>query len=195
MSRFLQFLIMGGVLLAACASPTPQFTGTDLGGTPAPDFHLTDQTGASVSLASLQGKVVVLTFFFTHCPDACPRTAEIFRQVADQLGADADRVAFVAVSLDPEGDTPQAIQDFLTAHRVTDRLLYLNGPRADVEAVWKSYAMFVATPLPMPGRDMENQVNHSDRIILIDASGNQRVNLHTDVSVADLIKDLQLLLH
>jgi protein SCO1/2 len=195
MSRFSHLLILVTLCLSACASPAPQFIGTDLGGTPAPDFHLTDQNGAAVSLASLQGKVVVLTFFFTHCPDACPRTAETFRQAADQLGADADRVAFVAVSLDPEGDTPQAIQDFLTAHRVTDRLLYLTGPRADVEAVWKSYAMFVATPLPMPGRDTKNQVNHSDRIILIDASGQQRVNLHTDVSVADLVKDLQLLLH
>jgi len=195
MSRFSPLLILITLCLSACASPTPQFTGTDLGGTPAPDFHLTDQNGASVSLASLQGKAVVLTFFFTNCPDACPRTAETFRQAADQLGADADRVAFVAVSLDPEGDTPQAVQDFLSAHRVTDRLLYLTGPRADLEAVWKSYAMFVATPLPMPGRDMKNQVNHSDRIILIDASGHQRVNLHTDVSVADLVKDLQLLLH
>ena len=192
MPRLSQFLITSVFLLSACASPTPQFTGTDLGGTPAPDFHLTDQNGASVSLASLQGKAVVLTFFFTHCPDACPRTAETFRQAADQLGEDADRVAFVAVSLDPEGDTPQAIQEFLSAHRVTDHLLYLTGPRADLEAVWKSYAMFVATPLPMPGR--ENQVNHSDRIILIDASGNQRLNLHTDVSVADLVQDLRLLL-
>jgi len=195
MPRLSRLLILVTLFVSACASPTPQFIGTDLGGTPAPDFHLIDQNGASVSLASLQGKAVVLTFFFTNCPDACPRTAETFRQAADQLGADADRVAFVAVSLDPEGDTPQAVQDFLTAHRVTDRLIYLTGPRADLQAVWKSYAMFVATPLPMPGRDMENQVNHSDRIILIDSSGHQRVNLHTDVSVDDLVKDLQLLLH
>jgi len=195
MPRLSHLLILGAVCLSACTTPAPPFVGTDLGGTPAPEFHLTDQNGASISLSDLKGKVVVLTFFFTHCPDACPRTAETFRQAAEQLGSEAGRVAFVAVSLDPEGDTPQAIQDFLTAHRVTDRLLYLTGPRADLEAVWKSYAMFVATPLPMPGRDMSDQVNHSDRIILIDASGKQRVNLHTDVSVDDLVKDLQLLLH
>lgn len=195
MHRFSQLLLLSAVFLAACASPTPQFLGTDLGGTPAPELHLTDQNGVSRSLSDLRGKVVVLTFFFTHCPDACPRTAETFRQAAEKLSADADRVAFVAVSLDPEGDTPQAVQEFLTAHRVTDSLIYLTGLRADLEAVWKSYAMFVATPLPMPGREMENQVNHSDRIILIDASGNQRVNLHTDVSVDDLVSDLRLLLH
>jgi len=195
MSRFSQLLLLGTLFLSACAAPTPQFVGTDLGGTPAPDFHLTDQNGATVALSDLKGKVVVLTFFFTHCPDACPRTAETFRQTADQLTQDANRVAFVAVSLDPEGDTPQAIHDFLTAHRVTDRLLYLTGPRADLEAVWKAYFMFVATPIPAPGQATKNEVNHSDRIILIDSAGNQRVNLHADVTVADLVLDLRLLLH
>src|SRR5436189_685611 len=150
MPHLSKLLILGALLLAACTTSTPQFIGTDLGGTPAPDFHLTDQNGAAVSLANLQGKAVVLTFFFTNCPDACPRTAETFRQAADQLGADAGRVAFVAVSLDPEGDTPQAIQDFLAAHRVTDRLLYLTGPRTELEAVWKAYYLFVSPPIPMP---------------------------------------------
>lgn len=69
------------------------------------DFHLNDATGKSVSLADFRGKVVVLFFGYTHCPQICPTTLADLAQVMGLLGKDADRVQVLFVTLDPERDT------------------------------------------------------------------------------------------
>ncbi|HEX9437222.1 MAG TPA: SCO family protein, partial [Candidatus Limnocylindria bacterium] len=103
--------------LIACAPE--KLAGTDLGAQAAPDFTLTDgRSGSTVSLASLRGSVVALAFLYTRCPDTCPLTAEHFRAAQQRLGADADRVRFVAVSVDPSGDTPASVRDFSASHRL-----------------------------------------------------------------------------
>src|SRR5206468_980554 len=79
--------------------------GTDLGGTPAPDFRLTDQFGKQVSLSQFRGKPMVLTFLFTHCPNVCPLTADKLHTTMLDLGSDAQRVAVLAVTTDPKRDT------------------------------------------------------------------------------------------
>ena len=165
-----------------------------MGGTPAPSFQLADQNGNLVSLTALRGQVVALTFLFTQCVETCPLTVEKFRQAADQLGDDAQSVAFVAISLDPEGDTPARVSEFLAAHQMTGRMLYLGGPRENLESVWKSYFLFVATPAPTPGHNMAAMIGHTDAIMLLDQEGDQRVNLHSDVTVEDLVYDLRGLL-
>jgi protein SCO1/2 len=70
------------------------------------DFTLTDVEGEPLSTTDLEGKVVLLYFGYTHCPDFCPMTLTDFQRVKQDLGADADQVAFVMVSVDPERDTP-----------------------------------------------------------------------------------------
>src|SRR5256885_12090797 len=92
--------------------------GTDLGGAPAPNFRLTDQSGQLVSLSQFKGKPVVLTFLYTHCPDQCPLTAEKLHAVMQSLGSDAQRVSVLAVSTDPKGDTTQAALDFSKVYRI-----------------------------------------------------------------------------
>lgn len=186
-------LLALSLALSAC-TPAPQPRGFDLGGTPAPSFQLADQDGNLVSLSDLRGKVVALTFLFTQCVETCPLTVEKFRQTADQLGGDAESVAFVAISLDPEGDTPARVSEFLAAHQMTGRMLYLGGPREGLEPIWKSYFLFVATPAPTPGHDMAAMIGHTDAIMLLDRDGGQRVNLHSDVTIEDLVYDLRLLL-
>src|SRR5947209_8914395 len=86
--------------------------GTDLGSQPAPDFRLTDQFGKRVSLSQFRGKPVVLTFLYTHCPDVCPLTAEKLHTTVLDLGKDASRVAVIAISMDPKGDTRGAVVNF-----------------------------------------------------------------------------------
>lgn len=73
-----------GLLPVALGGTT--LVGTDLGAVPAPDFQLTDERGEPVSLASLRGKAVVLTFLYTSCPDTCPLVATKLGQVQRQLG-------------------------------------------------------------------------------------------------------------
>ena len=94
--------------------------GTDLGGNPAPAFSLHDQFGKLVTLAQFAGKPLVLTFMYTHCPDVCPIMAERLHSVMVGLGTDAQRVAVVAISVDPHGDNVAAALNFSQVHHMTD---------------------------------------------------------------------------
>lgn len=98
--RLAPVVIALSLLLASCSQPV-QLKGTDLGKDPAPNFQLEDQEGRQVALSDLRGKVVVLTFLYTHCPDVCPLIAEHLKTASSQLGAAMNQVAFVAVSVDP----------------------------------------------------------------------------------------------
>ena len=105
------------LLAAACAPVAPQ--GTELAATPAPNFTLTEAlSGSELRLGSLRGRVVVLSFLHTHFPDTCPLTADRFREAQKMLGADATKVAFVAVSVDPVGDTAESVRAFTRDHRL-----------------------------------------------------------------------------
>src|SRR5467141_2759697 len=80
---------------------------------PAPPFTLTSQDGAPVALADLRGKVVALAFIYTGCPDICPMLTQKMVDVQDALGAEfGAKVAFVSITLDPERDTPEVLNDY-----------------------------------------------------------------------------------
>lgn len=175
--------------LAACAPAATPLTGTDLGGGEAPDFTLTDGlSGASVSLSSLRGSVVVLTFLYTRCTDTCPLTAERLRGAQKALGADASSVELVAVSVDPENDTPQAVRAFSELHGLGEHWRYLIGGRAQLQAVWSKYGVGV---LPSPAG--APAVDHNDAIYLIDRRGRERVLTHSDEPPTTLANDLRAL--
>jgi len=176
-------------LAVACAAGSPTLAGTDLGSGPAPDLTLTDgRTAAPLTLSSLRGKVVVLTFLYTRCPDVCPLTAETFRVTQRDLGDRAGDVVFVAVSTDPDGDTPQAVQAFSRAHGLERGWHYLIGSRAQLAKVWTDYGI-VATPDPgLP------TVTHTDAVFLIDKQGRERVLLRTDGLDKTLLNTLRILI-
>ena len=161
--------------------------GTYLGSVAAPGFHLTDQTGQAVSLAQFKGMPVVLTFFYTHCPDACPLTAEKLHQTMVELGSNAQKVGVIAVSVDPKGDTPTTALSFIKAHRLKGYLHYLLGTQAELSPVWSSYAEFAA---PAKG----SSVSHTTALYVIDQQGRERVFLSDDFTAAQLTADLQILL-
>src|SRR5258708_16154380 len=128
MRRFRLVTAILAMVLAACASPT--LIGTEF--TPpqaAPDFTLPDgSSGRPITLSEQQGKVVVLSFLSTHCPDVCPLTAEQFRQAQQKLTADErERALFVAVSVDPRQDTPEAVQTFARDHQLAAGFAFLLG--------------------------------------------------------------------
>lgn len=176
------------LLLAACSPAPARLSGTELDRASAPDFTLTDgMTGDAVTLSSLRGNVVAMAFLYTHCPDVCPLTAARFRAAQQQLGGDASRVRFLAVSVDPAGDTPQAVRDFSNAHDLSTNWHYLIGPRAQLEAVWSAYGIgaFDAGT---------GAVAHNDAIYIIDAGGKEREIVHSDTALKDLVADLRTVL-
>lgn len=174
------------LVFAACAPA--RLDGTDLGAVPAPDFTLTDVlTGTDVALSSLRGQVVVLSFLYTHCPDSCPLTAERFREAQASLGADAAKVEFVAVSVDPAGDTAESVRAFSQDHRLSQRWHYLIGTRTHLSGVWALYGIGVidnGTAL----------VPHNDAMYLLDREGRERVLMHASAPSETLAGNLRILL-
>jgi protein SCO1/2 len=174
----------------------PALVGTDLGKAPAPDFALTDQRGAPVRLADLRGRVVVLTFIYTHCPDVCPLTAEDLRATDALLPADVrDRVVLLAVTVDPDRDTSAALRAFSAEHRLADnpRWHALRGDRAALAAVWAAYAIDPGAMLSMATPADASTLAHTDAIYVIDRDGRERVLLHSSLAPAALAKDLRAL--
>lgn len=161
--------------------------GTYLGSVAAPGFRLTDQAGQPISLAQFKGKPVVLTFFYTNCPDACPLTAEKLHQTMVDLGSNAQKVGVIAVSVDPKRDTPITALSFTKAHRLQGYLHYLLGTQAQLSPVWSSYAEFAA-----PATD--STISHTTALYVIDQQGRERVFLSDDFTAAQLTADLQILL-
>ncbi len=167
-------VVVGMVILIhahlADTQASPQLAGTDLGGTSAPGFALTDQTGAHITLGALRGRPVVLAFFYTHCTDDCPLTAEKFRSASSQLGAQAGQVAWIAVSIDPVGDTPASATAFVRAHGLQGRLDYLLGTQQQLAPIWQAYHISVA-----PGANGE--IDHTPVVYLLDRQGRERILL------------------
>jgi len=189
-ARSVAALALLAILLASCAPAPVRLSGTELGGGAAPDFTLSDAlTGEAVTFSSLRGNVVAMAFLYTHCPDVCPLTAAQFRAAQTQLGADAARVRFVAVSVDPEGDTPAAVKAFSAAHDLKENWRYLIGPRAALAAVWSSYGIGAFADA-MGGAS----VSHNDAIYLIDTQGREREIVHSDVALKDFVADVRSLL-
>src|SRR3989442_2234977 len=186
MSAVARYIALALLVSTACAPAT--LTATALEGTTAPDFTLTDGlSGHSVSLSALRGSVVALAFLYTTCPDVGPLTASNFRAAQRALGGDAGAVTFVAVSVDPDRDTPKATQDFSAAHDLRDNWRYLIGGRAQLAPVWAAYG------IASSAGSGAATVAHNDAIYLIDRRGRERTLLHSDRSASDLAADLRIL--
>lgn len=185
MRRAVRVVWVVGLILGACASP--KLAGTELDAIDAPDFTLTDGvSGRAVTLSAQRGQVVALTFLYTTCPDVCPLTASHFRSAQLELQNEASRVTFIAVSVDPDGDTPSAVRTFSAAHGLAANWYYLVGGRAQLAPVWAAYGIGVQAG--------SSAVTHNDAVYLIDARGRERVLLHSEDLGADLVNDLRALL-
>jgi len=136
----------------------------------APDFALTSQDGAEVTLEALRGKVVALTFIYTWCPDVCPMLTDKMARVQDELGSDfGSRIAFVSITVDPERDTPAVLKEYAEAFDANlAGWSFLTGEPATVLDVARSYGVAVV-------KAPESQVDHTLLTTLIDRQGTMRV--------------------
>jgi protein SCO1/2 len=147
----------------------------------APDFVLRDQEGDRVSMRALRGRPVVVTFLYTHCQDTCPITAQTVRGALDDLGHD---VPALAIAVDPPNDTPQSARKFLAEQRVSGRIDFVLGSRAELRPIWEGFGV-------KPERVTEE---HTAQITLVDAHGIQRVGYPSSQATPErLAHDLRLL--
>jgi protein SCO1/2 len=162
--------------------------GTDLLGVSAPDFTLVDQSGQQVSLKQFRGRPVVLAFMFTHCTDICPLNAEKMHGAATNLGKAADKVAWLAVSVDPKNDTPDAAATFAADHGLTGKLRFLMGNEDKLVPVWRAYHLIDANAPPPTDPTI-----HYGGVYVIDTEGRERVLMSDNFSPDQLADNLRLL--
>jgi protein SCO1 len=172
---------------AATSSHPTKFQGATIDNVTAPTFTLKDQTGATVSLAQLKGKPVVLTFFDSHCPHAeCPLMAQSLKIAARNLGTRTSQVEWVAVSVNPT-DTPASASTFLSGNGITFPIHYMLGTQDQLAPVWAAYHIVSTT-----GSD--GIVIHSTGVYLIDQQGRERIFLGDGFDPQMLSSDVTLLL-
>ena len=113
---------------------------------PAPDFALVDQFDNPVNMSQFKGKVVVITFIFTHCPDICPAVTYQMKKLSEELGDDYNEsVVFLSVTVDPERDTPEKLASFASTYDASWQFLTstADSPVGDMASVWYDYGMEV----------------------------------------------------
>jgi protein SCO1/2 len=138
--------------------------------TPAPPIALRDQNGHLVTLRSLRGKSVAITFVYTHCPDVCPILLSALSATRHRLGLDARRFAVLAVSVDPKGDRPAYVRHYLRQRRLAGAVHYLLGTRKQLMPVWAAYNIASRGDPEHP-----EQIGHSSLIYLVDTRGRLRL--------------------
>ena len=107
-------LLLSAAALAACSPDQPSFSGIDITGADyAQGFDLPDHNGQRRTLADFKGKVVVVFFGFTQCPDVCPTSMAELAQVKQQLGADGDKLQGIFITVDPERDTAELLKAYM----------------------------------------------------------------------------------
>jgi protein SCO1/2 len=138
----------------------------DFGG----DFQLQSHTGQPFSLSELRGRVVLLFFGYTYCPDVCPTTLSTMAQVQRLLGPDADRVTSLFVSVDPERDDAERLREYIGHFEA--RTIAVTGSKAQLDAVVKQYAAYYEKVASDSATSYT--VDHTSRLYLIDTRGRLR---------------------
>jgi len=156
----------------------------------APDIRLTNVDGSMFLLSNLRGRIVLLFFGYTSCPDVCPTTMAEMKQVMLGLGEKADNVQVVFISVDPARDTPERIKAY--AENFYPTFLGLTGTTTELEHIWNNYS--VVREEVQSDSAFGVIINHTARVILIDQDGNMRLSYAYQTPVEDVIHDIKLLL-
>lgn len=188
------------VIVLGIGAMTPPAAGTGSGATAdyrlaiwprrarSPEFRLSDVEGRSRSPAEYRGRVVVVLFGFTRCPDVCP--AELFKlaSVMKRLGPISRRIQVLFISLDPERDTPASLNSYVTAF--DRRFVGLTGTAAQTEQAAASFSIEHARVAA--GTD-DYTIDHSTGVYVLDASGRLRLVGAQATSIDDFVHDLTAL--
>ncbi|MDB5934214.1 MAG: hypothetical protein JWQ01_1558 [Massilia sp.] len=189
------FLVFAFALaLAGCdklASKPPTFQNTDVTGLQyAQDFALFDHNGKPRTLADFKGKVVVMFFGYTQCPDVCPTTMAEMAAVMKELGPKADQVQVLFVTVDPERDKQALLAQYVPAF--DPRFLGMYGDAAATAKVGKEFKVFYAK---VPGKEPGSySMDHTAGSYVFDKNGKVRLFLRHGQGSAPIVHDLKQLL-
>lgn len=176
--------------LAACSQPKHWVLQDINGLMPTLQFDLTDQDGQTVNASNYRGKIVLLYFGYTHCPDICPATLGTLSLALHQLGADADKVRVLFVSVDPKRDTTAVLKQYVNAFG--PQFVGLRGSDDELESFTKRYR--VAYSRDKPDTQGNYLVTHSSAVFIFDGTGKSRLLALSASKAGDIVHDLKLLI-
>lgn len=189
MKQFLAAIVLL-LTLQACDSSGPSFLNTDVTGADyGKELSLTDHTGKPRTLAEFRGKIVVVFFGYTRCPDVCPTTLSEMKMILDKLGEDRKKIQVLFVTIDPERDTPELLARYVPAFDPS--FLGLYGDEASTIKAAKEFKVFFQK---VPGKTPDSYtMDHTAASYIIDTRG--RLRLFARYGQPDSIAtDLQTLL-
>ena len=173
MKILLSLLLLASLAISAgCQRGDPGFRSTDITGAEfGKDFSLVDHTGKRRSLADFRGKVVVVFFGFTHCPDVCPTTLAELANAMKKIGAESDKVQVLLVTVDPDRDSAAVLGPYVTAF--DPRFLALRGSAEETAQVAKEFKVIYQK---VAGNKPENYtMDHSAGSYIFDGQGRIRL--------------------
>ncbi len=190
-------LLAGAGLLMLAMRPTPVMVPPIVLPTPAPDtvvrpFTLTAHTGKPFSDTDMRGKVGLIYFGYTFCPDVCPTELGYLAKVLRALGARAAQVVPVFITVDPQRDTREKLADYVPLF--DQRLIGLTGSTADIDALAKAYGVFHQRANVVTKQADYYLIDHSSSIFIIDPAGHLVETLDSDTSLTTAVSRITGLL-
>ena len=207
---------VAGLFITLACSDDSRLLGTELtAANPAHVFSLTDQFQRPLALRDLRGKVVAITFLYTNCPDVCPVVAGHLRDTHRLLASEAEEVAILAVSVDPQRDTVEQTLEFSKRWQMEDKWAFLVGTEEELAPIWAAYFIAASTgagasehtetstqsPPAKSGGDASTSagahsylVTHSAPVYLVDREGRMRVVHTLPFEPESLVHDIRMLL-
>jgi protein SCO1/2 len=185
-------VIAVAISLAILFAKPPSFHGTSYSEPYpiAPQIELTKSNGETFRLSDQKGKIVLIFFGYTSCPDVCPTTLAELNLVLDGLGNKAESVEVIFVSVDPERDTPEKIQKYV--EHFNPAFVGLSGSVEELQSIWTNYGVY--REKVESDSALGYTVNHTARTYLIDSDGNLRLSYGFQTPVKDIVSDLKTLL-
>jgi protein SCO1/2 len=188
--------MLAAVALTACgrAGDAPKFGLTDVSGAGfGKALDLTDHNGVPRTLADFRGKVVIVFFGFTHCPDVCPTTMVEMAQVVKALGPDGDKVQVLFVTVDPDRDTAEVLRQYVPSFNPA--FLGLYGDAAATARAAKEFKVYFQKQPPKGGTtDGGYSVDHGAGTFILDREGRLRLFAQYGQGGAAILHDIRLLL-
>ncbi len=174
---------------AACQSspPAPELPVLPIGG----DFELTGHDGQPFALQSLRGKVVLIFFGYSSCPDACPTTLSKLSSVARRLGDDRSKIQALYVSVDPDRDTPPVLKADMENFSIG--ALGLTGKKEDIDKVVKQYAAAYEI-VPTPESAAKYTISHTTSVYALDTQGRVRKTFAYEATVDEVVTGIREIL-
>ncbi len=171
--------------------PAPQFKGADITGVDyAKNLSLPDVNGQPRTLGDFKGKVTVIFFGYTQCPDVCPTTMTELAQVKKALGADGDKLQAVFITIDPERDTPEILKSYMASFDPS--FVALRGTPEQTKATAKEFKIYFEK---VPGKtEGSYTMDHSAGAFVLDAKGNVRLFERYGAGAEALTADVKALI-